>query len=99
VIVTKLDVLSAFDVVKLAVAYDYGDRRFDHFPPSQTVLNKARPVYEELPGWQEDLRGARALTDLPPPARAYLDRLEELIQTPVSWVSVGPGRDEMVRGR
>jgi adenylosuccinate synthase len=99
VIVTKLDVLSAFDVVKLSVAYDFDDRRYDHFPPNQTVLNKARPVYEELPGWREDLRGARAVTDLPGPARAFLDRLEELIETPVSWVSVGPGRDEMVRTR
>ena len=99
VIVTKLDVLSAFDVVKLSVAYDFDDRRYDHFPPNQTVLNKARPVYEELPGWREDLSGARALTDLPGPARAFLDRLEELIETPVSWVSVGPGRDEMVRTR
>jgi adenylosuccinate synthase len=99
VIVTKLDVLSAFDVVKLSVAYDFDDRRYDHFPPNQTVLNKARPVYEELPGWREDLRGARVLADLPGPARAFLDRLEELIETPVSWVSVGPGRDEMVRAR
>ncbi len=99
VIVTKLDVLSAFDVVKLSVAYDFDGRRYDHFPPNQTVLNKARPVYEELPGWREDLRGARALADLPGPARAFLDRLEELIETPVSWVSVGPGRDEMVRAR
>jgi adenylosuccinate synthase len=99
VIVTKLDVLSAFDVVKLSVAYDFDDRRYDHFPPNQTVLNKARPVYEELPGWREDLSGARAFTDLPGPARAFLDRLEELIETPVSWVSVGPGRDEMVRTR
>jgi adenylosuccinate synthase len=99
VIVTKLDVLSAFDVVKLSVAYDFDDRRYDHFPPNQTVLNKARPVYEELPGWREDLSGARAVTDLPGPARAFLDRLEELIETPVSWVSVGPGRDEMVRTR
>jgi adenylosuccinate synthase len=99
VIVTKLDVLSAFDVVKISVAYDFGDRRYDHFPPNQTVLNKARPVYEELPGWREDLRGARTLADLPRRARAFLDRLEELIDTPVSWVSVGPGRDEMVRAR
>jgi adenylosuccinate synthase len=99
VIVTKLDVLSAFDVVKLSVAYEFDDRRYDRFPPNQTVLNKARPVYEELPGWREDLRGARSLADLPRPARAFLDRLEELIDTPVSWVSVGPGRDEMVRAR
>jgi adenylosuccinate synthase len=99
VILTKLDVLSAFDVVRLAVAYDFGGRRFDHFPPNQTVLNKARPVYEELPGWREDLSHARALADLPPRALAFLGRLEELIQTPISWVSVGPGRDEMVRAR
>jgi adenylosuccinate synthase len=99
VIVTKLDVLSAFDVVKLSVAYEFDDRRYDRFPPNQTVLNKARPVYEELPGWREDLRGARSLVDLPGPARGFLDRLEELIDTPVSWVSVGPGRDEMVRAR
>ena len=98
-ILTKLDVLSAFDVVKLSVAYDYRGKRFDHFPPNQTVFNKARPVYEELPGWQEDLRSARVFEDLPTRARAYLERVQELIETPVSWVSVGPARDEVVRIR
>jgi adenylosuccinate synthase len=99
VILTKLDVLSAFETVKLSVAYTYRGRRFDHFPPDQTVFNKARPEYEEMTGWQEDLRGAREIDDLPKAARAYIERVQELVETPVSWVSVGPGRDEVVRLR
>ena len=96
-VITKLDVLSAFDSIKVCVAYDYENERYDDFPPNQTVFNKCRPVFEELPGWKDDISGARDVSDLPKEARAYLDALEGLVGTPISWASVGPGRDEIAR--
>lgn len=95
-VVTKLDVLSAFDTIKVCVAYDYEGERHNTFPPHQTIFNKCLPVYEELPGWRTDLRSARSVDELPAAARDYLARIEELSATPISWASVGADRDEMV---
>jgi len=94
-VITKLDVLSAFDEIKVCVAYEYDDDRYDEFPPNQTIFNKCRPLFEQLPGWKEDISGARSVDDLPKEARAYLDALEGLVGTPISWASVGPGREQM----
>ena len=69
---------------------------FDEFPYHQSVLHRARGELVELPGWHEDITGARALEDLPANARAYLDFVEEQLGVPVVMVSVGPGRDEMI---
>jgi adenylosuccinate synthase len=96
-VITKLDVLSAFESIKVCVAYEYEGERYDDFPPNQTVFNKCRPVFEELPGWKDDISAVRDVSDLPKEARAYLDALEGLVGTPISWASVGPGRDEIAR--
>ena len=96
-VITKLDVLSAFDSIKVCVAYEYEGERYDEFPPNQTVFNKCRPVFEELPGWKDDISGAREVSDLPKEARAYLDALEGLVGTPISWASVGPGREQIAK--
>ena len=96
-VITKLDVLSAFSTIKVCVAYEYEGERYEEFPPNQTIFNKCRPVFEELPGWNEDLGAARTVDDLPKEARAYLEAIETLMRTPVSWASVGPGRDQIVR--
>ena len=98
-VITKLDVLSAFSPIKLGVAYEYEGERYDEFPPNQTIFNKCTPVYEELDGWNEDITGARSISDLPKQARAYLERIEQLVETSISWASVGSGRDEIVRMR
>ena len=63
-VVTKLDVLSSFDSIKVCTAYEYEGERYEEFPPHQTIFNKCRPVFEELPGWRDDLTSARALDDL-----------------------------------
>src|SRR5688572_19863812 len=96
-VVTKLDVLSEFDRIKVCVAYEYEGERFDEFPPNQTIFNKCQPVYEELPGWRDDITQARKVDDLPKEARAYLESIEGLMNAPVSWASVGPGRDQIVQ--
>jgi adenylosuccinate synthase len=98
-VITKLDVLSAFDSVKVCVGYEFKGIVYENFPPNQTIFNKCAPVWEEFPGWSEDLRGARVLDDLPKEARAYVESLESLAGVPISWASVGPGREEMVRIR
>ena len=97
IVITKLDVLSQFDRVKVCVAYDYEGERYDTFPPNQTIFNKCRPVYEEFPGWRDDITGARVPDDLPKAARSYLDALEALVATSISYVSVGPGREQTLQ--
>jgi adenylosuccinate synthase len=91
---TKLDVLSEFDVLKVCRAYRYQDSEYEHFPPHQSIIHKATPVYEELAGWREDVTEVEHFADLPKPAQAYVDRLEELSQVPIRWVSVGPARGQ-----
>jgi adenylosuccinate synthase len=95
-VVTKLDVLSRFESIKVCVAYEYEGDRFESFPPNQTIFNKCRPVYEEVAGWSEDVTGAKSSEDLPKEARAYLELIESLVGTHVSWASVGPGREQIV---
>lgn len=96
-IVTKLDVLSQFDQIKVCVAYRYEGQSFDRFPPNQTIFNKAEPVWETFPGWNEDITSARTTDDLPKEARSFLEEIESLVDVPISWVSVGPGREHIVR--
>ena len=95
-VITKLDVLSHFDSIKVCVAYEFEGRRYEEFPPNQTIFNKCVPVFEELPGWKEDISSVRQVGDLPKEARAYLDAIDQLTGTPISWVSVGPARDQIV---
>jgi adenylosuccinate synthase len=97
--VTKLDVLSKFETLRICVGYDYEGERFTEFPPHQTIFNKCRPVYEEFPGWGEDITGAKEVDELPKEARAFVDAIEESTKTPVTWVSTGPARDQIVRFR
>jgi len=93
---TKLDVLSGLDRVPVCVAYEVGGRRLDEMPMTQTDLHHAVPVYEELPGWWEDLSSCRHFEELPAAARAYVQRVEELSGARVSAVGVGPGRDQTI---
>jgi adenylosuccinate synthase len=96
VAVTKLDVLDAFDTVKVCVAYEADGRKYLHPPYHQSVLHKVRPVYEELPGWNTDLTGATSLDDLPAEAQAYLQFIADACGVPVGLVGVGPGREQFV---
>jgi adenylosuccinate synthase len=91
---TKLDVLSGLEKVPVCVAYEIDGERVDEMPMTQSALHRARPVYEELPGWFEPLDGAKTFADLPANAQAYVRRVEELSNTQVSAIGVGPGRDQ-----
>ncbi|MEP7159981.1 MAG: adenylosuccinate synthase [Dermatophilaceae bacterium] len=95
-VVTKLDVLTGIERIPVCVAYDVNGTRHDEMPVNQSDVHHATPIYEELPGWTEDLTVARTFQDLPPNARSYIERLEELMGARISVIGVGPGRDEVV---
>jgi adenylosuccinate synthase len=92
--VTKLDVLSGFETVKICTGYVADGQTFDDFPPHQSLFHAATPVFEELDGWDEEIDEAQTFEDLPKQARDYVRRMEELVDVPVSVVSVGPAREQ-----
>jgi adenylosuccinate synthase len=94
--VTKLDVLSEFDTVKVAVAYDSLGARYTEMPRQQRVLYNCTPVLHELSGWSEDISNVRHAKDLPVEARSYLEFIAETVGVPVHWVSVGPERSQVI---
>lgn len=96
----KLDVLSGLEKVKICVGYRVNGEVIYEFPQSQKVFNACEPVYEELPGWQEDITGVKSFEDLPANAQAYIQRIEKLTDTKVTLVAVGPGREQtIIRGQ
>ncbi len=94
---TKLDVLDTLDSVKVCVAYDVRGERHQHLPYHQSAMFHAAPVYEELPGWRQDLTAATEAHDLPAAARDYVAFLEEQVGVPIRLVGVGPGRTQFVQ--
>ncbi|MFI7615372.1 adenylosuccinate synthase [Nonomuraea terrae] len=91
---TKLDVLSGLERIPVCVAYEVDGVRHDEIPMTQTDFHHAKPIYEELPGWQDDITGAKSFDDLPRNAQAYVRALEEMSGAPISAIGVGPGRDQ-----
>jgi adenylosuccinate synthase len=94
IFLTKLDVLSEFETLKVATAYRHEGEQFHHFPPHQSIFHHAEPIYEDLAGWGGDISEVTRYEDLPAEARAYVDMLEEQAETPITWVSVGPKRSQ-----
>ena len=92
--ITKLDVLSGLPTLKIATAYQADGRRFAAMPGNIRVTSRLQPLYQELPGWQEEIAGVVSLDALPAKARDYIRRIEELTETPAYIVSVGPGREQ-----
>jgi adenylosuccinate synthase len=95
-VLTKLDVLTGLEQVPVCVAYDVDGTRHDEMPVNQTDFHHAKPVYEQFPGWWEDISGARTLDDLPANARSYVQAVESMSGARISTIGVGPGRDESV---
>ncbi len=92
--ITKLDVLTTLDPVKICVAYDQNGMKRETMPGTLKELERCRPIFEELPGWTEDIRGVRRYQDLPANTRRYLERVQELVGVPIQIISVGPDREE-----
>ena len=95
-VITKLDVLTGLDTVPICVAYDIDGVRHDEMPANQSDFHHAVPIYEEMPGWWEDITACRSFEELPAAAQAYVLRVEELIGARVSAIGVGPGREEII---
>ncbi|MBL0700425.1 MAG: adenylosuccinate synthase [Desulfosarcina sp.] len=95
-VITKLDVLGGLESLKICTGYECEGRVINDFPSDIKVLGLCRPVYESLPGWEEDISGITQLAELPNNAKKYIKRIEELAETPAQIISVGPGRDETI---
>jgi len=95
--VALLDVLSGLDELEICTAYELDGQKTRHFPSHVDDLRRVKPIYETMPGWQEDITGAQTLAGLPISAIAYLDRISQLVGVPVELVSVGPDRNQTIR--
>ena len=93
---TKLDVLSAFDTIKVCVAYDVDGERYTSVPEHQMRFENAKPIYEELPGWKCDITGCRSFDELPQEAQDYVAFIEDLAHTRVTFIGVGAGREQII---
>lgn len=96
---TKLDVLSGLERLRIAVSYQREGERVDHFPAEFGIRSLAEwtPIYEDLPGWDEDITGVRKRENLPAAAQSYVSAVEDLVGVPVTFIGVGPGREEAIR--
>jgi adenylosuccinate synthase len=93
---TKLDVLTGLPRLKICVGYEYDGQVLKEFPYQGAVLARCQSIYEEMDGWTDEISGARAYDELPPQARAYITRLEELAGVPIDIISVGPEREQTI---
>ncbi|MDI3548573.1 MAG: adenylosuccinate synthase [Halanaerobiales bacterium] len=94
---TKLDVLSGLEEIKLCTGYRYRGELIKEFPAEVEHLSECEPVYETLPGWDEDITSVRDYNNLPENARRYIERIEELVKVPVKIIGTGPKREEAIR--
>jgi len=92
-------VLTGLETVKICTAYRYKGKMIENYPANLDVLSECEPVYEELPGWKEDITQVRAFHDLPIEAQHYIERITQLSEIPLSLFSVGPGRDQTIQVR
>ncbi len=94
--ITKLDVLGGLDTLKICVGYEMEGMKVDSRPASLKVMEKCKPIYQEMPGWEQDISGARELEQLPQQARDYLVAIQDITGLPISIVSVGPAREQTI---
>jgi adenylosuccinate synthase len=93
---TKLDILDRLPTLKICVGYDIGGTVYRYLPAAQGAQAQARPIYEEVEGWDSTTRGARSWAELPAQAIKYVRRIEELTETPVTLLSTSPERDDVI---
>jgi len=96
IVITKLDVLNDFDTIKICVGYRADGKVFYHIPSNLEILKHSEPVYEEMRGWRTEIKGVRSFKDFPTNAKRYLKRIQKLIGTKITMISVGSERDETV---
>jgi adenylosuccinate synthase len=93
---TKLDVLTGIDPIKICVGYVVKGKRYDDMPPSHRMLINAKPIFEEMPGWSESPAGARTLAELPSSVRRYVERISDLVGVPIAMIGVGKEREATI---
>jgi adenylosuccinate synthase len=96
IVLTKLDILSGLPQIKVCMGYEVNGRRLNYYPTTPSLLDDCTPIYETLPGWDTDIMPARRLADLPLNARNYVSFIAANAETPVSCISVGPGREQII---
>ena len=96
VALTRLDVLDNLKTIKICTGYELDGKIISTFPSRESTLERVNPIYEELPGWESPTTGVRTFDDLPPQARAFIKRVEQLLECPVDLISVGPSREQAV---
>ena len=96
IVLTKLDILSEFDEIKVCTAYKNGDEILEEFPADFEKLEDYEPVYESFAGWDEDISTVREYDNLPENAKNYIEKIEEMVDTPISIIGVGPAREEAI---
>ncbi len=96
VALTMLDVLSELETIEVCTGYELNGQRIDYFPSQVNDLRNLKPIFESIPGWQQEISDARTVSDLPPRAIEYVKRLEQLIGRPVKFISVGPDRQQTI---
>lgn len=96
---TKLDVLTGFDEIKIGVKYMYNGQEMPNMPASLSTFSKCEVVYETMPGWKEDISKCRTFEELPKNCQAYVHRLEELLHKRIRWIGVGPDREDCIDTR
>lgn len=94
---TKLDVLSGLQTIKLGVGYKVNGQMLESMPAGLDVMDQIEVVYQEFRGWQEDITGVRLFEDLPENAQIYVRAIEKFVGVPVSWIGVGPGRTQNIQ--
>ena len=96
VALTRLDVLDSLKTIKICTAYEIDGEMIETLPARESMLNRVKPIYEELAGWETPTTDVRNFDDLPPQAQAFIRRVETLLETPVDLISVGPSREQAV---
>ena len=94
---TKLDILSEFDEIKICTGYEFNGRKVHYHDLDSYQLDKVKPIYKTVKGWKEDIRGVRKYKDLPARARAYVEMIEKLVETKIGWVANGPEREAVIK--
>lgn len=94
--ITRLDILDGLDTIKICTGYTYEGEKIEEYPASLAVMEKVQPIYETLPGWKTPISHCRNYEELPKEARAYVERISELVGVPLGIVSVGPNRDQTI---
>ncbi len=94
---TKLDILSEFDEIKVCIGYEFNGKRVHYYDLDSYQLDKVKPIYKIVKGWKEDIRGVRKYKELPAKARAYVETIEKLVETKIGWVANGPEREAVIK--